>query len=478
MTERVQILVGLLILACINLVFAAAPDIIWHKTYIHWGDDKAFDVQPSLDGGFVVAGETDGPATSSELWVFKVDSGGDTLWNYYYGSADWDGARAIDLAWDGSYVVAGFIGGYAQGDFTWFKVSDSGVRGWEEQWDAGAHDVLYDIHQTSEQEYIMTGTSGPRDSLGLLYLIKTDSEGKIVWQVTSGGGSTGKAGRSVVEAGDFFFVAGERMSGSADQGDMTLFTCSKDSTETSSFNYGDVSSWEKGFGIARAPNGGFVLAGSLGGPAGSEEGDDVYLLKLDSAMNVVWERRYGLYGFDDRASSVERIFSGGYLVTGTTSSFGANRDVWVLRINEEGDTLWTLVWDTGADDIGNAGYPTDDGFIIAGNREVGAASSAFLLRLGEEKPGVTEPSAPQSPDLAVSYRSGSLFINYTLHHRAKINLSVFDAAGRKVTELLDTHKSPGSYSLNRNVSHLSPGVYFVRMASDDQSSTAQIVVTP
>jgi hypothetical protein len=195
-------------------------------------------------------------------------------------------------------------------------------------------------------------------------------------------------------------------------------------------------------------------------------------------MEVVWERRYGLDGTDDRANAVERIFSGGYLVTGTTSSFGEDQDVWVLKMDEDGDTLWTLVWDSGGDDCGNAGYPLDDGFIITGSSEVGGASSAFLLRLGEEKPAVCESSTVRPLDLTVSFLRGSMLINYTLPHHANVSVSLYNAAGRRTITILDARQAPGTYSLNRDVSILPAGVYFLRLTAGNRNSTARVIVTP
>jgi len=97
-------------------------------------------------------------------------------------------------------------------------------------------------------------------------------------------------------------------------------------------------------------------------------GDDVYLIKTDSQGDTVWTRTYGGTR-NDVGRSVQLTADGGYIVVGTTSSFGAgSEDVYLVKTNAQGDTLWTRTYGGDTLDHGRSVQPTaDGGYIIVGS---------------------------------------------------------------------------------------------------------------
>jgi outer membrane protein assembly factor BamB len=117
--------------------------------------------------------------------------------------------------------------------------------------------------------------------------------------------------------------------------------------------------WAKTFG-SRYPDmakcaretadGGFLLVGrtkyDYAGP------DDIYMAKVDETGDLVWERRYGGSGYQV-ASSVTACAGGGYMVVGFSTSGNSpwdQSDLYLLKINGEGDTLWTETIDAGGNE--------------------------------------------------------------------------------------------------------------------------------
>jgi hypothetical protein len=95
--------------------------------------------------------------------------------------------------------------------------------------------------------------------------------------------------------------------------------------------------------------------------------NDFYLLKTDSAGNLSWSKTYGGNG-DDEGYSIQQTKDQGFILCGYTKSFGAGGyDVYLVKINASGDTLWTKAYGGPKDDFGNSVRQTaDGGYIIAG----------------------------------------------------------------------------------------------------------------
>jgi hypothetical protein len=93
--------------------------------------------------------------------------------------------------------------------------------------------------------------------------------------------------------------------------------------------------------------------------------NDIYLIRLDSLGNVLWERTYG--GTEnDFGRSVQVTSDNGFIICGTTDSYGAGySDLYLIRTNEAGDTLWTRTFGGSGGESGMAVRQTADGGFIA-----------------------------------------------------------------------------------------------------------------
>lgn len=122
---------------------------------------------------------------------------------------------------------------------------------------------------------------------------------------------------------------------------------------------------DMGYSVRQTMDGGFIIGGwtrSFG--AG---GSDMYLIKVDVVGNLEWEKTYG--GIDDETGwSVRQTADHGYVIVGYTYSFGAgNADVYLVRTDTVGDTLWTRTYGGGGDDYSYSICKTlDNGFVLVG----------------------------------------------------------------------------------------------------------------
>jgi hypothetical protein len=149
--------------------------------------------------------------------------------------------------------------------------------------------------------------------------------------------------------------------------------------------------WGKTFGgkridtahsIQQTSDGGYVVAGETFSYGSGKA--DAYIIKLDSKGNMVWERMFG--GKEtDNAVFIEQISDGGYIVAGSTQSFGSGKaDAYVIKLNSKGNKVWEKTFGGKEWDNAQAIQETSDGgYILAGstNSFGSGKGDAYIIRL-------------------------------------------------------------------------------------------------
>ncbi len=313
-------------------------DITWQKTYGGSDNDYATAIQQTVDGGYIVAGTTSSfGAGESDPWLLKLDSNGDITWQKTYGGTRFDYATAVQQTVDGGYIVAGNTSSFGAGeiDLWLLKLDGSGEIIWQKAYGGSGFDWAFSMQQTTDGGYIIVGDTfsfgaGEND----LWVLKLDNSGAVSWQKTYGGSGFDWAfsvqqtsdGGYIVVADTFSFGAGE----------VDIWILKLDSN-------GDIT-WQKTYGssdfdwpasVEQTIDGGYIVAGGTYSFGAGK--DDLWVLKLDSNGDITWQKTYG--GSDnDYAASIRQTANGGYVVAGTTSSFGAGEDdLWVLMLDSNGE---------------------------------------------------------------------------------------------------------------------------------------------
>jgi len=138
---------------------------------------------------------------------------------------------------------------------------------------------------------------------------------------------------------------------------------------------------DQGQGVIQSSDGGFVVVGFTNGAGAG--GYDGYIAKLNADGSPSWERTYGGEGWDFLHSVTERP-DGGYVLTGETYSSGAgSNDVWVIRIDADGDVVWERTYGGAGSDFGRQVQLTEDGFIVAGATTIAEDQDAWLLNIAD-----------------------------------------------------------------------------------------------
>ncbi len=467
-----------LLLAVLLILALAAPlmaQVTFQRTYGGANRDYGYSVAQTADGGYVIAGCTQSfGAGSSDVYLVKADASGDAVWTRTYGG-DWDDCGySVAQTADGGYVIAGWTWSFGAGSYdAWvIKTDASGDTIWTRTFGDTGGDYGTSAAQTADGGYIITGcTWSSGTGYADVWLIKTDATGDTIWTRTYGGDPT-DCGCSVAQTADGgYVIAGETYSFGAGYSDLWLIKtdASGDTIWTRTFG---GTSYDGGYSVLQTADGDYVIAGwtrSFGA------GDyDVWFIKTDAAGNTTWTRTFGGTEYD-YGRSVVQTTDGGYVITGYTASFGVGEyDVYLIKTDSCGDTLWTRTFGGEGYDKGySVAQTADGGYVIAGYTwSYGAGrSDVYLIKTdsaGRVAIAESQPPVAFEPVGATIARHVLRMPESAIRHSS---FALLNSAGRKVMDLL-----PGE----NDVRHLSPGIYFVRPASSVErqaSSVRKVILT-
>ncbi|WP_460955204.1 beta strand repeat-containing protein [Spirosoma litoris] len=371
----------------------AAGNLLWQKTFGGTGDDRATAITASPDGGYVVAGytaSTNGIVTGNhggdDYWIVKLDASGNLLWQKTFGGTQDDQANAITASSDGGYVVAGqamsrngdVSGNHGLDDYWIIKLDASGNLLWQKTLGGTSTDQANAITASSDGGYVVAGqamsrngdVSGGHGSYDY-WIVKLDASGNLLWQKAFGGTQ------------DDFAQA-----------------------------------------ITGSPDGGYVVTGELRSTdedvVGNHGGFDAWVIKLDASGNLLWQKALGGTG-NDYNQAITTSLDGGYTVAGYSQSTNGDAsgnhgsmDCWVVKLDAAGNLLWQkMLGGTGWDTAQTLLRTPDGELVVAGvtgsdNGDVSGGYSGddtwvFKLGLPPTISGLAVNSSTICPDDVVTF---------------------------------------------------------------------------
>ncbi len=233
------------------------------------------------------------------------------------------------------------------------------------------------VHQTASGGYILTGRGN--NNLDI-YLVKTDVNGDTLWTKLINGSGTDEVYSSIITQDDGYAFTGGTTSSGAGGADLFVIKTDVNGVIQWAKTYGGTNT-DQGSSIKQTSDGGYIIGGYTKSFGAGQE--DAWLIKTDSNGDTLWTKTYGGIGYDGVAS-VEQTSDGGYILLNSTESFNAAfADIYLVKTNVNGDTLWTKVFRGTLND-----YPicikqtADGGYILTGtSSSFGLGSDdAFLMK--------------------------------------------------------------------------------------------------
>jgi hypothetical protein len=418
-----------------------APPIEWSETY---GRTRSLDgvgvvsVIQTSDGGYAIASTSDfgtGNDADQRLWLVKTDSVGNAEWNETYGDQRVTASSIIQTN-DGGFIILGnlLIGGY--GNAWLVKTDPSGNMQWNENYTELGWATAFDFVQTSDGGYVIAGDIQYYQA----WLMKTDADGAQQWSRSLGGYNS--ALYSVIQTSDGGYAAtGNIQDPSSGKIDAYIVKTDSEGNIIWSNEFSRTTGNDYGRAIIQTSDGGYAIAGETNHWGNA----DFWLIKTNASGSLLWDKTFGGAGWDG-ASSIVQTSDGGYLLAGQTSSFGVGAEnLWLVRTDADGNIMWNQTYggagDTVPDDIDSPGlgHPliqTDDqGYALVGYTNSFSADGSYQVWLIKLAPEVFTPPAinilsPQSTSynvtpvqLTFTVNESTSWMGYSLDNQSNVTIS-------------------------------------------------------
>ncbi len=175
--------------------FDASGRRLWQKTYGGYLNDQALSLCETADGGFLLAGRTQSLGDQrDDVYLIRTDAAGGLLWQHALGGAGADSACHVEPTSDGGYIVAGTITPVPalDSDFYVVKLDAAFAIQWTNTYDAGDMETCQGLRRCRGGGYVLVGTKGTGMAADA-WVVRIDSAGTRLWDAVCGGSAADSA---------------------------------------------------------------------------------------------------------------------------------------------------------------------------------------------------------------------------------------------------------------------------------------------
>ena len=218
--------------------------------------------------------------------------------------------------------------------------------------------------------------------------------------------------------------------------------------------------------------------------------EDIFTMKIDPTSVLLWQKRYNGTGRGlDYGTTVTVDSRGNVFVGGTTDKHDFHQQYALLKYNSSGDLEWLTEYSRieNSEDFIYTAIADNRGSIFVTGISFDSTSDYDIATNKYSEPIGIEPISGEVPQDFMLYQNYPNPFNPVTKIRfdvmakgrsekAKINLSVYDVTGKKISELVNSSLAPGTYSIDFNGSLLPSGVYFCRFVFDGGFKSIKIML--
>ncbi|MBW6490090.1 MAG: T9SS type A sorting domain-containing protein [Lentimicrobium sp.] len=383
-------LLFILLIFCHNSYAFSQPIVLeWQACFGTTIKEVAYDICATGDG-YIIAAERESNSLGSDIILIRTDLYGNLVWQKFVGGTSSDVPYRIFPAGNDCYYISAISASedgdisynpYPEGyvNFWLFKINGSGDIIWDKMYGGTCFDQGWTACHTHDGGMVSLGYTCSDDGDISNYfgswdtwLLRTDSLGNKVWDFTIGTEFLDFPNAIIQTSDRGFLVASGSMPTTGGN-----ITCQPFDLETSDIVLFKIDSmanieWQRCIGGSSDEvladileiEDGYMLAAAVSAADGDMTGSgyhygttptghptsDIWLAKIDFEGNVLWQKCYGGTA-RDIPNSIFPTPNGGYIIIGETESndgdvsgkhnvHGQFSDIWVFKINATGDLLW------------------------------------------------------------------------------------------------------------------------------------------
>jgi len=321
---------------------------LWNSTWGDIGTDYGNSIAVDGNNNAYLCGYTNSfGAGSYDAFLAKYDPAGNQLWNVTWGGSNADDGFGVAVDGNNNICICGDTINFGAGNYDTFiaKYDPAGNQLWNTTWGGSGWDFSNGIVVDGNN---MIFLSGDTDSFGAggndAFLVKYDSAGNQLWNVTWGGSNSEYNYGITIDGNNSIYFCGETKSFGAGNNDAYLVKYNSEGYQLWNTTWGG-SGDECGYGVAVDGINSIYLCGSTNSFGAG--GLDAFLTKfekiytnLNSTSSLTWSGDNDDCGYDVAVDGCNNVYLCGY-----TDSFGAGgNDAFLAKYDLVGNQLWNVTW--------------------------------------------------------------------------------------------------------------------------------------
>jgi len=451
----------------------------WEQTYGGLYDETGHSLAIS-QRGYVVAGRTYSfMYYRPEFYVLEISSSGDIIWQNTYSEGY---AYSIEKTDDDCYISAGYLRIPPETGVHHYLVKIN--RDGDSLWTGRYRDTHYQgfsrAIQTSDGGYIAVWYHEPDGGMDF-YVVRTDSIGDTIWTKVLGDSLNDSANSIIESSEEEYIIVG---TSSCDGCDVGLWKIDSLGDSIWTKFYGGPGN-DYGYFIDTTADGHLVITGTTSIYTGGIM-QDVYFLKINDDGDTLWTRKIGGEDESDIGRCVRPTSDGGYIIVGYTYSYGIgtpeSSNVYLVKTDSEGYVEWEQTYGGPGEDKGYSVSQTDDGgYIIAGVYDQGAHTDVYLIKTDSlgyvdwiREPGMKPEEISLNVYPNPFNSSCQITVDVGAFRETPLQIEIFDLRGNLVGALNLTPLQNNT-AIWQPDEEIGSGIYLVRAKVGEKTTMKKIV---
>ena len=448
-----------------------------------WGGDGYQDgqyISSTSDGGFIIAGISTSDSTPyTNIVLMRVDSLGDSLWTKNYGGpGSNDFPSAVVQTRDGGFLVSSTtysLSSQAPNYSDWWilRTDANGDTLWTKMIRKPNNDRMWDISENDDGSFLACGWLSV-NGYAKATMMKFSETGDSLWSVQIGSSANSYAQFCQQNYDGNYLLAGAFLSGTFQGIVMEYDTAG---TLLNSHIYDKQGTVENINSVHHLAQGGYIISAK----SGTINGYDVWVLRTNDNWDTLWTQTYNdpFYLYDTEAKFAFDATSDNGFIFGGAKFTGASSEAVLYRMDSTGASLWTSYYGgntNGEDKTSSVLSLADGGFILSGQTEMTANNDGDIYLVRTNANGLV--TSLSKSDAIESSTQFLLFPNPSknkVHWESKyISISCLRLLSMSGS-ILHTYEQAGT-SGELNFAGLVPGIYIVEFVSEISVQRKRLII--